>query len=224
MIKIERVQVTGFEHAIRGMSAKGYRKTKTGYETFVSVKQRKIGLGTYKTEQEAIQIIHKHRIKRFLDGIGNLNPNDCVGFCKNYVAFKSGEIFNLHGVEIRGMIDKCGYREVSINGTMERIHRIIALCFLENNENKKCVNHIDGNKLNNNVSNLEWCTHSENTLHSFRNGIQKTISNKYCNKTPLTEQQKMQISEDYNSYTKKELALKYNVCERTVRKYKEYTL
>lgn len=37
-----------------------------------------------------------------------------------------------------------------------------------------CVNHKDGNKLNNSVDNLEWCTHSENTLHSYRTGLQTT--------------------------------------------------
>lgn len=47
------------------------------------------------------------------------------------------------------------------------IHRLIAFIFLDNTNNKKFVNHIDGNKLNNHVRNLEWCTASENEKHSY---------------------------------------------------------
>ena len=49
-----------------------------------------------------------------------------------------------------------------------RIHRILAYSFIPNPENKPEVNHIDGDKSNNHISNLEWCTRSENTLHSIR--------------------------------------------------------
>ena len=54
-----------------------------------------------------------------------------------------------------------------------RFHRLIAKMFIPNPENKPVVNHIDGNKLNNNVSNLEWATISENTQHAFDNGLAK---------------------------------------------------
>lgn len=46
------------------------------------------------------------------------------------------------------------------------IHRVVALTFIENTLNKPCINHKDGNPLNNHISNLEWCTISENTLHA----------------------------------------------------------
>jgi hypothetical protein len=47
------------------------------------------------------------------------------------------------------------------------LHRIVAKAFLENFENKKVVNHIDGNKLNNRIDNLEWVSHRENSCHYY---------------------------------------------------------
>lgn len=50
------------------------------------------------------------------------------------------------------------------------VHRLVAEAFIVNLDNKECVNHIDNNALNNNVSNLEWCTHSENMIHAQKQG------------------------------------------------------
>lgn len=55
--------------------------------------------------------------------------------------------------------------------TNKRVHRIVALTFTPNPENKLEVNHIDGVKTNNCVNNLEWNTRSENVNHSFAQGL-----------------------------------------------------
>lgn len=52
------------------------------------------------------------------------------------------------------------------------VHRLVANAFIQNDTGKRCVNHINGNKQDNIVSNLEWCTHSENTVHAWDTGLQ----------------------------------------------------
>lgn len=69
-----------------------------------------------------------------------------------------------------------GYKSVSLYKNKKpktfTIHRLVLSSFIENKNNKREVNHIDGNKHNNNLENLEWCSSSENSIHAIKNGLQ----------------------------------------------------
>lgn len=82
-----------------------------------------------------------------------------------------------HLIKLKPILASNGYFTVGLrkNKTVATtcIHRLVAEAFIPNPENKPCVNHIDGNKHNNHVSNLEWNTYSENNYHAFKIGLKK---------------------------------------------------
>lgn len=75
--------------------------------------------------------------------------------------------------------NRYGYKFVSISNELCRknksIHRLVAEAFIENPNDYKEVNHKDGNKSNNKVNNLEWCSRRDNVLHSYKLGLKKPI-------------------------------------------------
>src|SRR5699024_6647562 len=86
----------------------------------------------------------------------------------------NGIKFHKKGIMLRQHINYKGYLLVTIYGEKRRTHaahRLVAKTFIPNPENKSQVNHKDGNKLNNRVENLEWCTNQENQKHAWDIGL-----------------------------------------------------
>lgn len=132
-------------------------------------------------------------------------------FDNKYSVSDEGCVFSLKGERkaLVGKIHKSGYREVLINHNGKRkyilVHRLVLQTFKENTGNKRTVNHIDGNKLNNRLENLEWATDSENQIHAIKN---KLILHK------INYEIAEKIREDKGSH--RELAIKYNIGKTTI--------
>lgn len=111
---------------------------------------------------------------------------DIKGYEKLYQISSLGRVKKLTSSDSIGRIkltrimsiqENRGYLKIRLSKNNIRknylIHRLVAIAFISNLEDKIEVNHIDGNKLNNQVDNLEWVTSSENQLHAYKTGLDK---------------------------------------------------
>ena len=94
------------------------------------------------------------------------------------------------------------------------IHRLVALAFIPNPNNKPEVNHQNGHPMNNYVGNLEWVTSSENKQHAFNTGLQKSGAEHHFAK--LTNEQVVYIRENPDGLNQYELAEKFGVQQSTI--------
>ncbi len=119
-----------------------------------------------------------------------------------------------------------GYLTVTLrkNGVskIHSIHRLIATAFIPNPDNLPCVNHKDGNKLNNDLSNLEWCTYSHNNKHAYKTGLKNYAFTGGENSAnhKLTESEVKFIRENYKKndaiYGGRALAKRFNVSDSCI--------
>lgn len=189
------------------------------FEVSFSRKGKTIYIGTFCSFEEANKKnkeFLKNEFDKNLEELGiNLEEIKETNIKGYYVSLK-GHILNEFGEALKGFTDRCGYQEVIIKGKTYLLHRLILSTFKPIENYKKFdVNHIDGNKLNNKTNNLEWATRSENIIHSFQNGLQDNVTNKYGNKKiiPIYEFEKLKLS----GCSVKEIAEKLGCCEKTVR-------
>ena len=105
---------------------------------------------------------------------GNIRSLNAIINCKGA---KGIENHIRKGRILKPSINTKGYYYVNLskNGKVKnlRVHRLVANAFLKNEYNLPIINHIDGNKLNNNILNLEFCNYSHNLKEAYRIGLRK---------------------------------------------------
>lgn len=127
-----------------------------------------------------------------------------------------GEVILKHSKKRRG------YLQVTLHNTEGRkryigVHQLVALAFIPNPDNKPTVNHKDGNKGNNYLSNLEWATHKEQTAHADINGL-RNIRGEHSKKSKLNSETILLIRAATNSAGLAEL---YGVNKSTIYKIRK---
>lgn len=110
-----------------------------------------------------------------------------------------------------------GYKHVSLRKRMFKVHRLIAQSFILNPENKPWINHIDGDRANNEIGNLEWSTPSENNQHAYDIGLKKPQKGERNAMSKLKEHDVDKIREMIKyGYKQDKIAADFNVRRQTI--------
>lgn len=120
--------------------------------------------------------------------------------------------------ELKGSKNTFGYKQVNIDGQLKYIHRLVAEQFIPNPKRKPQVNHKDGNKLNNSITNLEWVTISENIKHAFDTGLNRPMRGS-CNGNSVNSEatvKKVYILAKYKIFSQEKIGNLFNVPQITV--------
>lgn len=148
---------------------------------------------------------------------------DVIGYEGLYKVSNYGNIISVarHRRKESKVLKQCllrtGYYCIDLcnNGVIKKhlVHRLVANAFLDNHLNKEQVNHINGIKNDNKLENLEWCTRSENQLHSIKTGLRSAKGEKNS-QSKLNELQVMDIFNRKQTYSI--IANEYNISISTV--------
>lgn len=101
---------------------------------------------------------------------------DIPGYNGKYQLNKRGQVKSntvISKGKLLAISETNGYQRVKLNNHYVSLHRLVAKTLIPNPKQLEQVNHIDGNKQNNNVDNLEWISRSDNQLHAYKLGLQK---------------------------------------------------
>lgn len=123
-------------------------------------------------------------------------------------------------------INKKGYYYVNLMDSASKttkyrsvqVHRLVASTFLYKSNKELCVNHIDGDKLNIRVTNLEWVTIKRNTEHAYKLGLVSGRKGNLCNLSKLNANQVLRIRQlkSRSNLSYKDIALIYRVTRSTI--------
>ena len=152
------------------------------------------------------------------------NWKDLKDYEDRYLISDSGNIISkkYKGKYLKPYINNNGYKSVTITNGIKykncRIHKLVALTFIPNPENKPWINHKDGNKLNNHVSNLEWCTPKENVIHALQTGL-SIKHGIYSGTAVLTDEKVIEIHNFLKNkiHSIEELSIIYNTSITNIR-------
>lgn len=129
-----------------------------------------------------------------------------------YEISSEGEVRRVPTGKVLKPSTRSGYLYVclSIHGKVQRhnVHRLVAAAFVPNPLNKPLVNHINGNKLTNTASNLEWCNHSENHQHAYAMGLKDPLKAR----PPIGSNRGTSSKYMYVTYFKNDREEKYIAC------------
>lgn len=187
------------------------------------------GKPLFKEINEGIKLLtNEGRVEQFVpvggyEGLYEVSNYGRVKSCNRIVKSRANSTRTVKERLLKPWSNERGYKlvDLCVDSTKQshRVHRLVCQAFLINHEGKSQVNHIDGDKTNNSLDNLEWSTIDENIAHAFKLGLR-------CNKgvknalAKLTEEDVISIRELYakNDITQKELSKKFNIVPSQVSK------